>query len=177
MTAEEGEEVALKVGDQVPDFEAKLSTGETKKLSDLLAAGPVVLFFYPKAFTPGCTAESCHFRDLQAEFKALNATPIGISSDSVDDQQKFATHYSLPFPLIADEDGSIAKIFGAKRPALPFDRRMTFVISPGQKIIESIKSEVNMDTHADTALAALRGTGEAPSSVTLPDLETNPTTD
>lgn len=166
--------MALKAGDQVADFEAKLSTGETKKLSDLLASGPVVLFFYPKAFTPGCTAESCHFRDLEAEFKALNATPIGISSDSVEDQQKFATHYSLSFPLIADEDGSIAKIFGAKRPALPFDRRMTFVIAPDRKIIHFIKSEVNMDMHADEALQALQGNGGNPTTITIPALEPEP---
>lgn len=148
--------MALEIGDVAADFDGKLASGETVKLSELLRTGPVVLFFYPKAFTPGCTAESCRFRDLEGEFKALGATPVGISSDSVEDQQNFASQYSLPFPLIADEDGSIAKAFGTKRPGLPFDRRVTFVIDKDRKIIQVIKSERDMDVHADDALAALR---------------------
>ena len=91
-------------GDRAPDFELPDQEGNTVRLMDLLAAGPVVVYFYPAAMTPGCTRESCHFRDLSAEFAALGASCVGISADPVDKQKRFDTTHSLSFPLLSDTD-------------------------------------------------------------------------
>jgi len=146
----------VKVGEVAPDFEALNQQGETVRLEDFLAKGPVVLFFYPRAMTRGCTAESCHFRDLGAEFAAAGATRLGISADPVDRQAAFADKEGLDYPLLSDPDRSIAKAFGVKRPGPVFNRRATFVIDTDRSVLEIIASETNMHTHADTALATLR---------------------
>lgn len=85
----------LKAGDRVAEFELPDQTGTPRRLTDLLSAGPMVLFFYPAAMTPGCTKEACHFRDLAAEFAAVGATTVGISADPVDKQAKFAHQQGL----------------------------------------------------------------------------------
>ncbi|MGE3446743.1 MAG: peroxiredoxin [Microbacteriaceae bacterium] len=139
-----------------PDFEAVTQHGERVRLGDYLAAGPVVLFFYPRAMTRGCTAESCHFRDLAAEFAAAGAVRLGISADPVDRQAAFADKEGLDYPLLSDPDRSVARAFGVKRPGPLFNRRATFVIDTDRTVLEVIASETNMHTHADAALAALR---------------------
>ncbi len=147
----------VRTGDTAPDFELPDETGTMRKLSDLLAEGPVVLFFYPAAMTKGCTQESCHFRDLAGEFAELGAQRVGISADTVEKQQEFATRHSLGYPLLSDRDRSVAAAFGVKRglPMLP-NRRATFVIDRDRTVLEVARSEINMDAHADKALAALR---------------------
>lgn len=99
----------MKPGDTVADFELPDQTGTPRKLSDLLAAGPVVLFFYPAAMTPGCTKEACHFRDLAAEFAAVGANRVGISADPVDKQAKFADLQKFDYPLLSDTDGAVGR--------------------------------------------------------------------
>ena len=141
---------------KIPDFSATLADGRTVQLSELLTDGPIVLFFYPKAFTPGCTAESCHFRDLAAEFAALGAQRIGVSRDDVATQAKFADSYDLDFPLIADPDGSVAQIFGAKRMGPLPSKRQTFVIDTDRSLLGVVSSELNMQVHAADALELLR---------------------
>src|SRR5438309_755600 len=101
----------MEKGDTAPDFELPDQTGAIRKLSDYLSAGPVVLFFYPAAMTPGCTKESCHYRDLAAEFGAVHAQRLGISADAVDKQHQFADKYGLDFPLLSDADRTVAKAF------------------------------------------------------------------
>ena len=140
----------------LPDFTATLDDGSTATLSQLLAGGPIVLFFYPKAFTPGCTAESCYFRDLAAEFAEAGAQRIGISRDDVATQARFRREHNLDFPLIADEDGSIAQIFGAKRLGPLPSKRQTFVIDTDRTVLGVISSELNMQIHAADALDLLR---------------------
>jgi thioredoxin-dependent peroxiredoxin len=149
----------MKTGDQVPDFELPDQAGVARKLSDLLAQGPVVLFFYPAAMTTGCTKESCHFRDLGKEFAAVGAQRVGISADGVDKQKAFSDKHSFDYPLLSDPGKDVAAIFGVKRPLgfLP-NKRSTFVIGTDSRIVEVISSEVNMDKHADQALATLRAT-------------------
>src|ERR1700753_3530561 len=128
----------MKTGDTVADFELPDQTGTPRKLSTLLADGPVVLFFYPAAMTPGCTKEACHFRDLAGEFAAT---------------QRF------DYPLLSDADGAVAAQFGVKRGLLgkliPV-KRTTFVIDTDRKVLDVISSEISMDTHADKALATLK---------------------
>jgi peroxiredoxin Q/BCP len=147
----------MRTGDLVPDFELPDQDGKARKLSELLANGPVVLFFYPAAMTPGCTKESCHFRDLAAEFEAVGAQRVGISADPVEKQRAFADKHSFDYPLLSDEDKSVAAVFGVKR-ALSFlpNKRTTFVIGTDSKVREVISSEVNMAKHADLALESLR---------------------
>src|SRR5207237_933775 len=95
---------AMNPGQKAPDFELPDETGAPRKLGDLLADGPVVLFFYPAAMTPGCTKESCHFRDLKTEFEEVGAQRVGISADKVEKQQQFAEKYTFDFPLLSDPD-------------------------------------------------------------------------
>jgi peroxiredoxin Q/BCP len=143
-------------GAPLDDFTATLDDGRRVAFSELLKDGPAVIFFYPKAFTPGCTAESCHFRDLAGEFAAVGAQRFGVSRDSVDTQASFRDRYGLDFPLIADEDGSVAKVFGAKRMGPLPSKRQTFVVDTDRTVLKVISSELNMDVHADEALEALR---------------------
>ena len=146
----------MKPGDQVPDFELPDQSGQPRRLSTLLADGPVVLFFYPAAMSSGCTKESCHFRDLAAEFAAVGAHRVGISADSVEQQAEFADQNGFDYPLLSDVDGQVAGSFGVKRRFGPLPvKRRTFVIGTDGRLIEEISSEFNMQTHADTALKVL----------------------
>ena len=142
-------------GDKAPDFALPDETGATRKLGDLLADGPVVLYFYPAAMTPGCTKESCHFRDLKSEFATIGAQRVGISADKVEKQKQFSDKYTFDFPLLSDPDKSVAKEFGVKRGIGP-NKRTTFVIDSDGTVLEVIKSELNMNSHADRALEVLR---------------------
>jgi peroxiredoxin Q/BCP len=142
----------MKTGDTVADFELPDQTGTPRKLSALLASGPVVLFFYPAAMTPGCTKEACHFRDLASEF-------AGISTDPVEKQAKFADTRNFDYPLLSDTGGSVATQFGVKRGLLgkliPV-KRTTFIIDTDRRVLDVISSEISMDAHADKALETLR---------------------
>ncbi|HSN02087.1 MAG TPA: peroxiredoxin [Acidimicrobiales bacterium] len=146
----------MRVGDPAPDFTLRDHDGRERRLSDFLATGPVVLFFYPAASTSGCTRETCHFRDLAGEFAAYGASRVGISMDSVDKQAAFAENNRLDYPLLADVGGAVARLYGVKRALdLLRVRRTTFVIDATGVVREIIASELNMNVHADRALAAL----------------------
>jgi peroxiredoxin Q/BCP len=147
----------MHAGDLAPDFTLSDQEGKARTLSTLLVQGPVVLFFYPAAMTSGCTKESCSFRDLGAQFKALGAQRIGISMDSVERQSLFTQKNQLDYPLLADVGGHVAKEFGVKR-SLDFlkVKRSTFVIGTDRRVIEVINSEINMNAHAERAVEALR---------------------
>ena len=103
---------ALKIGDMAPDFETTTDTGETVRLSDFRGKR-VVLYFYPKDDTPGCTTQACGFRDNYLEIEERNAVVLGVSTDGVASHQKFKTKYDLPFTLLVDEDHSIIDQYGA----------------------------------------------------------------
>jgi len=145
----------LKVGDRAPDFELPDQHGTPTRLSSLLTAGPVVLFFYPAALTAGCTRETCHFRDLATEFAALGALRVGISRDAVPAQRRFADHNGLDYPLLSDEEGVVADGFGVRRRFVTPVRRVTFVIDTDRVIREVVSSELGFTAHADRALEAL----------------------
>ena len=146
-------------GDLVDDFELLDQTGTARRLSGFLATGPVVLFFYPAAMSRGCTVESCHFRDLAAEFAEVGAQRVGISRDSVDKQRQFSEMNGFDYPLLSDPDGAVAEQLGAKRrlPLGPLStKRLTFVIDSDGHVLDVIHSEVSMNDHADRALRVLR---------------------
>lgn len=147
---------SVRIGDQAPDFELADDNGVNRSLHELLAHGPVVLYFYPAAMTPGCTAEGCHFRDLTAEFAALGAQRVGVSADEVTKQKQFADKYDFDFPLLSDGDRQVAEAYGVRRNFGPLPtKRATFVIGTDGRILDIIKSEVRMSVHADRALKSL----------------------
>ena len=144
-------------GDLAPDFTLPDDTGVDRSLSEFLTSGPVVLFFYPAAMTAGCTAESCHFRDLAKEFAEVGAQRVGISPDEVAKQQEFSARHGFDYPLLSDADGKVATQFGVRRKFGPLlTRRQTFVIGTDRRVLEVIKSELRMAVHADKALDVLR---------------------
>lgn len=145
-------QAALKAGDAVPDFSAPLSDGTTFHLKDWLGKAPLVLYFYPKDDTPGCTVEACALRDESQAFRNLKATVVGASYDSVASHQKFIKKYNLPFPLIADETKSVATLFGVN--GKMFANRATFVIGKDGKILYANPS-VDPKTHAQEIRAVL----------------------
>lgn len=149
----------MKRGDRVAEFELPDQSGTMRSLASLLAGGPIALFFYPAAMTPGCTKEACHFRDLGREFTAAGATRVGISTDPVEKQAKFSDSQGFDFPVLSDQGGHVAAQFGVKRGLLGVlspVKRTTFVIDTDRTVLEVISSEVNMTTHADKALEVLR---------------------
>ncbi|MEU7767163.1 peroxiredoxin [Nocardia sp. NPDC049190] len=149
----------MQPGQLAPDFELPDQSGATRSLDTLLGDGVVVLFFYPAANSPVCTAEACHFRDLAAEFAAVGATCVGISTDRVDTQAGFADKQRLGYPLLSDADGAVAAQVGVKRGllgALAPVKRKTFVIDTDRRIRKIISGELRAAVHADEALEFLR---------------------
>lgn len=146
----------MQAGDRIDDWSATDQSGRKVTLSGLLEGGPLVLFFYPKAMTSGCTAESCHFRDLASEFSEVGAQRAGISADPVKRQKAFDEKHDLGFPLLSDPDRAVAKQFGVKRFGPLPSKRSTFVIDTDRTLLGVIHSELDMTGHADQALAILR---------------------
>jgi peroxiredoxin Q/BCP len=142
--------------DTIPDLTVTLDDGATTTLSQLADGHHLVVFFYPKAFTGGCTAQACHFRDLGAEFAEAGARRVGISRDDVETQARFSDANGFDYPLVADPEGAVAKAFGAKRPGPIPSRRQTIVLGPDLTVRKRIASETDMGVHADDALAYLR---------------------
>lgn len=151
----------LATGDTAPDFTLPDQNGNQVTLSALVESGPVVLFFYPKAMTTGCTKEACYFRDIAAEFAQVGAQRVGISADKVDKQAQFDAKHGLGYPLLSDTDRSVAQAFGVKRMGPIMNKRATFVIGAGRKVLAAISSELNMEVHADEALKVLRTSAPA----------------
>ncbi|MFT3714506.1 MAG: peroxiredoxin [Gordonia sp. (in: high G+C Gram-positive bacteria)] len=150
----------MKPGDRAPDFTLTDQNGDSRSLTDLLADGPVALFFYPAAFTPGCTKEACHFRDLASEFAAAGVQRVGISADDVAKQSDWTAKHGLDYPLLADTDGAVATAYGVRRGSLLRTvgmptKRTTFAIRQDGTVADVIASEVDMNVHADRALKAL----------------------
>jgi peroxiredoxin Q/BCP len=149
----------IEEGKQAPDFELPSDSGETVKLSSLRGK-PVVLYFYPKDDTPGCTAQACGIRDAYGEFERAGAVVLGISPDDEASHVKFKSKYDLPFTLLADPDHAVAEEYGVWGEKKYMGRsymgvnRSTFVIGPDGTITK-VMHNVKPATHADDVLAAL----------------------
>jgi thioredoxin-dependent peroxiredoxin len=137
-------------GKPAPDFELETDEGGTVRLSELRGK-PVVLYFYPKDDTPGCTRQACAFRDVYSEFQERGAVVLGVSPDSVASHRKFKEKYELPFPLLADSDHEVADRYGAWREKLV---RSTFVIDPDGTVARAMYG-VNPEQNAGEVLEAL----------------------
>ena len=148
--------MSLKVGDRIPHFELLNQHGELFKSETVLGVKPLVVYFYPKDETPGCTAEACSFRDHYEEFLELGAEVIGISSDGVKSHQKFATRHKLPFVLLSDSKKKVQRLF--KLPKILFGlftKRITFVIDK-EGLVSYVHSSLMPDTHTKKALQQLK---------------------
>jgi len=152
-------ELKLKEGDSAPDFSAATNGGGKVSLADFRGKN-VVLYFYPRDDTPGCTKEACAFRDHFAEFKMAGAVVLGVSTDPVKSHDKFAEKYKLPFTLLADEDKKIVQAYGVWGEKSSMGRkdqgthRVTFLIGPDGRI-KNIWPKVKPDEHAEEVLATL----------------------
>jgi peroxiredoxin Q/BCP len=138
----------LKVGDQAPDFTLKSDNNASVSLSDFRGR-VVVLYFYPKDFTSGCTKEACAFRDDFAEFKRRDIAIIGISYDKPEEHEKFRMGYNLPFILLSDEDKEVSKVYGAE--GLLVAKRVTYIIDKDGKII-AVYPKVDVNSHSKEIL-------------------------
>jgi peroxiredoxin Q/BCP len=153
-------ELTLKEGNAAPDFQAKTNGGGEVSLSELKPK-PVVLYFYPKDDTPGCTKEACAFRDVYADFRKAGAEVLGVSTDSVKSHQKFVDKFTLPFPLVSDEDKQIVQAYGVWGQKSFMGRkymgtnRVTFLIGPDGRIAK-IWPEVKPEKHAAEVLEAIK---------------------
>ena len=149
--------VNLKVGDKAPDFTATTNGGSTVKLSDFTGK-PVILYFYPRDDTPGCTTEACSFRDNFSEFQKRGVVVLGVSTDNVKSHEKFVEKFKLPFPLLADEDKTIVNAYGVWGKKSFLGRkyegtmRVTFLID-GDGRIKNIWPQVKPDKHITEILA------------------------
>src|SRR5215203_5785587 len=147
----------VKVGSVAPDFTLPSQAGEMVSLKDFSGRKPVVLFFYPKDDTPGCTKEVCAFRDDFEEFGKLGAEVIGISSDSVESHSAFAEKHDLPFALLSDEGGKVTKLYGVPSTLGMFPGRATFVIDELGVVRRTFSSQLGAERHVQEATDALRG--------------------
>jgi thioredoxin-dependent peroxiredoxin len=141
-------------GKPAPDFELESDSGETVKLSDLRGQ-PVVLYFYPKDDTPGCTRQACGIRDAYGEFERAGAAVFGISADTQASHERFKSKYSLPFTLLADPEHKLGEPYGVAQEGKNSYERSTFVID-AEGNVSRVLRRVNADSHADEVLAALR---------------------
>ncbi|MFM8365761.1 MAG: peroxiredoxin [Verrucomicrobiota bacterium] len=150
-----GKVKALEVGAEAPRITAVDQNGDQIDFAGIYSKGPTLVFFYPKADTPGCTAQACSLRDAFESLEAKNLQILGVSRDSAEAQKKFQAHYKLPFPLIADKEGNVAEAFGvpAMGGVLPFSKRQSFLIQDG-KIVWKAESAQTAE-HAKEVQAAL----------------------
>jgi thioredoxin-dependent peroxiredoxin len=137
----------LAAGDKLPNLTLADDTGNSVRTTELLGGGPLVLYFYPKDDTPGCTSEASQFRDLYAQFQTKGARIVGVSRDSVGSHQKFKAKYKIPFMLLSDTDSSLYTALGVTT-------RATFLID-GKGTIVKVWPKVKVDDHADEVLASL----------------------
>jgi peroxiredoxin Q/BCP len=146
----------LKVGDEIPNFKAKDTNGNDFDSQNVVGHKPLVIYFYPKDNTPGCTAEACSFRDQYEDFKDLGAEVIGISSDSIESHQKFTKRYKLPFILLSDSDKKLKKLFGVhSRMFGLLPGRVTYVTDKNG-IIQLIFDSILAAKHMPKALEAIK---------------------
>ena len=143
------------MGDEAPDFTLPDQEGRPVTLSKLRGKN-VVLYFYPKDFSPGCTREACDFRDSYEDFTDAGAVVVGVSGDSVESHKRFIDEYKLPFTLLSDMKGEVRKLYGTYRILGLVSGRYTFIIDKEGVIRHVFSSETDMQKHVDEALRVLK---------------------
>ena len=150
----------VNVGDTAPDFTLKSQKGSDVTLSDFRGKKNVVLYFYPKDETPGCTREACTFRDSYELFTDLGAEVIGVSADTVESHKAFAEHYNLPFNLLSDLDNAVRKLYGVASTLGIIPGRVTFIIDKEGVIRHVFSSQFQPEKHIEEAREVLKKLGE-----------------
>jgi thioredoxin-dependent peroxiredoxin len=148
--------IGPRVGERAPDFTLPDQSGNPVRLSDYAGKRVVVLYFYPKDETPGCTAEACSFRDSYEVFARAGADVLGVSADSVDSHQRFAAHHRLQFTLLSDAGGAVAKLYDVQRTLGLWPGRVTFVIDRQGVIRHAFSSATQIDRHIRAAAEIVR---------------------
>jgi thioredoxin-dependent peroxiredoxin len=146
----------LKVGDLAPEFSAQDQHGTTLTLAGLLERGRLILYFYPRDFTPVCTAQACTFRDASSELGSLSANVVGVSGDALDSHQRFAEKHSVAFSLIADPERRIIKPYRAMLPIINHTLRVTYVIDTKRRILGAFHHEFSAAKHLSDVKRALQ---------------------
>lgn len=146
----------IAVGDKAPQFELVEAAGNTVKLEELLQKGPVVVFFYPKDDSPGCTREACSFRDSYDTFQDAGASVVGISSDSEASHRHFRDKHGFPFLLLSDPGGRVRKAFGVPKTLGIIDGRSTYIIDRSGVVRYVFHSQIQVNKHVDEAIGAVR---------------------
>jgi peroxiredoxin Q/BCP len=149
--------MTIQIGQPAPDFSLQDGGGDTVTLGSFKGRSPVVLFFYPRDDTPGCTAEACAFRDQFEDFAAAGAEVLGISRDSPESHQGFAQKYRLPFRLLSDQGAAVRKAYGVPSTLGLLPGRVTFVIDRDGIVRHVFNSQFNPTRHVSEALSILRG--------------------
>jgi len=149
----------VRVGDGAPDFALPSQGGQTVRLGDLIGETAVVLYFYPKDDTPGCTAEACSFRDGYEDFVEAGAEVVGVSSDSAESHERFAAGNRLPFTLLSDGGGEVRKLYGVPSTLGIFPGRVTYVIDKGG-VVRHVFSQFGATRHVDEALKVVQALNE-----------------
>jgi thioredoxin-dependent peroxiredoxin len=144
------------IGDSAPDFQLDSQSGETVRLKDVIGQNDIVLYFYPKDNTPGCTTEAQAFRDSYEAFKDLGAEVIGVSSDSVDSHRDFASKCNLPFTILSDSGGKVRKLYGVPSSLGLFPGRVTYVIDRKGVVRYVFSSQMNPAKHVEEAVRVLK---------------------
>jgi peroxiredoxin Q/BCP len=153
--------MTLAVGDRAPDFTLSAASGERVTLSQLTKGKrSVVVFFYPKDDTPGCTAEACGFRDVYEQFVRAGAEVLGISSDSAESHRRFADNHRLPMKLLSDPDGRVRRLYDVRPTLGILPGRVTFVIDPAGVVRHQFASQLRVGSHVERALAIVRQIAE-----------------
>lgn len=147
--------ITVKPGDPAPDFEGPISDGSRLGLKNFLGKKNMVLYFYPKDDTPGCTKEACNFRDNLQPIRNMGAEIIGVSLDSIQSHSKFASKYGLPFPLISDKDKRIANAYGVLKDTGTAASRVTFIIDKSGKVAK-VFPKVDVTKHTEEVVSALK---------------------
>lgn len=156
MGVEDSVQGGVKVGDSAPDFALPNQSGEMVSLKDFIGKKIIVLYFYPKDFSLGCTAEACAFRDSYEVFKEAGAEVVGVSSQSVDSHKRFASSNALPFILLSDEDGRVRKLYGASSAFGLIAGRVTYVIDKKGIVRHIFSSQLNPTKHIEEALRIIK---------------------
>lgn len=154
----------LGIGETAPDFTLHDHRGGRVSLGDLLARGPLVLYFYPADFTPVCTAEACMFRDAHADLAEAGVTIAGVSPQGTDTHAKFADKHKLPFPLLADKDKAVVKAYRANGPFGLGVRRVTYLIGADRRIMDAVRADLGVGRHRAFVKRAIEALGEARAS-------------
>lgn len=148
--------MAIKIGDTIPHFKAKDTHGHDFDSFEIVGKVPVVIYFYPKDDTPGCTAQACSFRDQYEDFKDLGVEIIGVSSDSIASHQKFAKQYKLPFKLLSDSEKSIRNLFGVSSGIFGLLPGRVTYIADKNGVVVSILDNMMATQHIPKSLEAIK---------------------